>query len=432
MMDGTMMAPPAESEVAETPDRDKRAEEIRAVKARLIQKIGRDGSPIGPRKSLANLDTIVKHDPFLLRRIRFNGLSEVIEWEKKRLTDDAVTVIQIGIERTYNLQFSDSQVFAVLSQTARARTYHPVARYLSRIRWDGVERIDRYLVDYIGAEDTPLHRAISRRWFVSCVARAMGRGLEPVKVDTVLILAGPQGALKSTSFHALAGPGWFCDTALDLRNKDSFQAIRGVWIYELAELAATRPRDAETVKAFLSAETDRFRPPYGRTTIESHRQVVFAGTTNEATFLADPTGARRFWPVAVGEIDLEAIRRDRDMLWAEAASAWKAGEPWWLTPGEDAELRLAHERFNHEDPWEGFITDWLQSQPGTGIRVGDILDGPLDMDADKQGKHHEMRVGGILQRLGFERRRTRAGGKREWRWFRGAEVAPPGPTSGQR
>ena len=125
----------------------------------------------------------------------------------------------------------------------------------------------------------------------------------------------------------------------------------------------------------------------------------------------------------MGEIDLEGIRRDRDMLWAEAAAARKAGEPWWLTPEEDAELRLAHERFNHEDPWEGFITDWLQSQPGTGIRVGDILDGPLDMDADKQGKHHEMRVGGILQRLGFERRRTRSGGKREWRWFRGGDAS---------
>jgi putative DNA primase/helicase len=145
--------------------------------------------------------------------------------------------------------------------------------------------------------------------------------------------------------------------------------------------------------------------------------VVFVGTTNEATFLNDPTGARRFWPVTVGQIDLEKIREDRDQLWAEAVEAFKAGEPWWLSPDEDAELRQAHERYEHEDPWQGFIVDWLATQAGKGIRVGDILDGPLKMDPDKQGKHHEMRIGGILQSLGFERRRTRVNGKREWRWF---------------
>jgi predicted P-loop ATPase len=330
--EGTLQAPPAANEVAETVDRDQRAEEIRKVKARLIQRFDRHGAPMGPRKSLANLDMIVKHDPFILRRLKYNGLSEAVEWNGKRLEDEDVTVIQVGVEKTYNLQFNADQMNAVLKQTAKQRTYHPVVRYLNRIRWDGEERIDRYLVDYLGATDTPLHRAMSRRWFVGCVARAMGKGQRPVKVDTVLILAGPQGARKSTSFRKLAGDDWFSDTALDIRNKDSFQTIRGVWIYELAELAATRPRDAETVKAFLSAETDRYRPPYARNPVNSHRQVVFVGTTNEASFLSDPTGARRFHPVTVGKIDLEAIERDRSMLWAEAVAAWKAGERWWLLP----------------------------------------------------------------------------------------------------
>ena len=416
--DGTIQAQPADVEVADTKDADKRAEEIRKVLSRLDMKHDRRGNPTDPIKSVLNLDRIVRHDPFFCRQVRLNGLAETVEWQKERLRDDHITWIRLAIAQAYRVEFAFQTVQEVVSAIARQRTYHPVARYLNRIRWDGVERIDRYLVDYLGAEDTELHRAMSRRFFVACVARAMGRGLKPVKVDTVLILQGPQGARKSTSFRTLAGADWFSDTALDIRNKDAFQAIRGIWLYELAELAATRPRDAETVKAFLSAETDRYRPPYGRNTVESHRQVIFVGTTNEASFLADPTGARRFWPVTVGTIDLEAIGRDRHMLWAEAAAAWKAGESWWLTPDEDVQLREAQERYRHEDPWEGFITDWLLTQPGGGIRVGDILDGPLTMDADKQGKHHEMRIGGILQRLGFERRRKRINGKREWRWFR--------------
>jgi predicted P-loop ATPase len=311
---------------------------------------------------------------------------------------------------------------AVLKQTAKQRTYHPVVRYLNRIRWDGEERIDRYLVDYLGATDTPLHRAMSRRWFVGCVARAMGKGQRPVKVDTVLILAGPQGARKSTSFRKLAGDDWFSDTALDIRNKDSFQTIRGVWIYELAELAATRPRDAETVKAFLSAETDRYRPPYARNPVNSHRQVVFVGTTNEASFLSDPTGARRFHPVTVGKIDLEAIERDRSMLWAEAVAAWKAGERWWLTPEEDADLRDAQEQFRNEDPWQAAIEQWMEDSPHRerakkGLRIADVLVDVLEMDTDKHGKHHEMRLGGVLQSMKWTKRRTMRHGTRVMLWF---------------
>lgn len=420
--EGTLQAPPAANEVAETVDRDQRAEEIRKVKARLIQRFDRNGAPMGPRKSLANLDMIVKHDPFILRKLKYNGLSEAVEWDGKRLEDEDVTVIQVGVEKTYDLQFNADQMNAVLKQTAKQRTYHPVVRYLNRIRWDGEERIDRYLVDYLGATDTPLHRAISRRWFVGCVARAMGKGQRPVKVDTVLILAGPQGARKSTSFRKLAGDDWFSDTALDIRNKDSFQTIRGVWIYELAELAATRPRDAETVKAFLSAETDRYRPPYARNPVNGHRQVVFVGTTNEASFLSDPTGARRFHPVTVGKIDLEAIERDRSMLWAEAVAAWKAGERWWLTPEEDADLRDAQEQFRNEDPWQAAIEQWMEDSPHRerakkGLRIADVLVDVLEMDTDKHGKHHEMRLGGVLQSMKWEKRRKMRHGSRVMLWF---------------
>src|SRR5210317_873509 len=412
--DNVLRAPPAE--VEREPNRDERAEQIRKVLAQLEQRFDRQGNPTGPLRCLANLDTIMKDDPWFARKLRYNGLTDTVEWDQKRLEDEDITKIQLAIWRTYRVEFTAQAVHAVVLETAKQRKYHPVARYLRRLMWDGEKRIDRYLVDYLGVSDSPLHRAISRRWFISCVARAMGQGEKPVKVDTVLILVGAQGARKSTSFRVLASDAWFSDTAIDIRNKDAYAAIR-TWLYELAELAATRPRDAETVKAFLSAPTDRYRPPYGRTVREVHRQVVFVGTTNEATFLNDPTGARRFWPVTVGQIDLEKIREDRDQLWAEAVEAFKAGEPWWLSPDEDAELRQAHERYEHEDPWQGFIVDWLATQGGKGIRVCDILDGPLKMDPDKQGKHHEMRIGGILQSLGFERKRTRINGKREWRWF---------------
>lgn len=396
---------------------DKRAEQIRTVIDQLDHTY-RDGERHKPKRTFTNLDNLFKLDPWIRDRLRFNGLSEVIEWEGARLRDSHITDIRIAIGRTYGLEYSAQAVYAMCEQTSRQRTYHPIARFLSGLLWDGQPRIDGFLSTHIGAVDSEVTRAISRRWFVSCVARAMGCGEKPVPVHSVLILAGPQGAGKSTALRLLASDQWFSDSALDLRNpKDCYQQIRGnIWIYELAELASTRARDAETVKAFLSAATDRYRPAYGKTVVESHRQVIFTGSTNSETFLSDPSGARRFWPVTVGTIDLEAIKRDRLMLWAEAVSAFQAGEVWWLSRDEDQALADMQERYQNVDPWEGSIAAWLPSQPA-GVSVADILESAIDMDTDKMHKGHELRVAGILGRLGYTKKRVTRGSSRVWRWF---------------
>lgn len=413
-------APPANTQ--REPTRDERSAQIAAVIKLLDQRYDKQGNPQGPKRTLLNLDRIVKRDPWFRRRLRYSGLAEVVEWEGARMRDEDVTRIRLAVARTYGVEYGAESMQSILTETARQLTYHPVVRYLKSLLWDEEPRIDTFLSRYLGVEDSPLVRSISRRWFISCVARAFGKGEKPVKVDTVLILAGPQGARKSTAFRVLAGDEWFSDTALDLRNKDAYQAIRGVWIYELAELAATRPRDAETVKAFLSAPTDRYRPPYGRNVVESHRQCVFVGTTNEATFLSDPTGARRFWPVTVGQIDIEAIKHDRPLLWAEAVEAYRKGEVWWLDREEDHALNEAQEQYQHDDPWTVFVDAWMldavnRGRANAGLRIGEMLSSVLDMDKDKQGKHSEMRMGGVLQGLGWCKRRARRGSKQLRLWF---------------
>jgi putative DNA primase/helicase len=252
---------------------------------------------------------------------------------------------------------------------------------------------------------------------ISCVARIMQPG---AKVDTVLILAGPQGYGKSTFFRALAGAEWFRDSAIDLRNKDAYMALRGAWLYEMAELAAMRPRDAETVKAFLSAQVDHYRPPYGRHQVEQARQCVFVGTTNEPSFLNDPTGARRFWPATVERMPRTAeVERDRVQLWAEAVEAYKANERWWLELNESIDLGDAHEQYQHEDPWQPKIARWLDDPTNSnrGFTVEDVLNHAIKRDDDKQTKGDEMRVGGILTAIGYSRKRAQVNGARAYRWY---------------
>ena len=376
-----------------------------------------------PKRSARNLCTILSADPEFVDALRLNEHSNVVEYNGEPLTDRDVTELRLRIAALYNLEAGAPTVQELAVYQAGHNAYHPVRDYLEGLTWDKVPRLDGMLVDYARCADTAVNRTIARRFMISAVARVMQPG---AKVDTVLILAGPQGYGKSTFFRTLAGEQWFRDDTLDLRNKDASMQLRGAWLYELAELASTRVRDAETVKAFISRPSDHFRPPYGRNVIEQKRQCIFVGTTNEPSFLNDPTGARRFWPAEVlGQIRNVELQRDRDQLWAEAVAAYRGRERWWLDINEDQALADAQEQYQHEDPWLPKVARWLDlpANPSEGFTIETLLNGAIDKDDDRQTKADEMRIGGILTALGFVKRRASTDGVRAWRWFR-----PDSPT----
>ena len=310
-----------------------------------------------PRAWPENVEQVLCMDPHYRYALRYDAFVDQVQIDGQPLRDEDLTRIRLELARAYELRVSLQIVSEVVRYVARERLphVHPVREYLEGVRWDGVERLEQWLVTYAGVEDAPIVRAIGRRFAVGAVARIMQPGC---KLDTVLILQGAQGAGKSTLFRVLGGD-YFRDDALDLRQKDAVLSIKGTWIHELAELASTRSRDNETVKAFLTKTVDRYRPPYGRCEVHQPRSVVFVGTTNEASFLGDPTGARRFHPVTVVHpIDLAALREDRDHR--SAVEAYRAGEQWWLTAEEAALLREAQEQYRHVDPWAEPVGDWLQ------------------------------------------------------------------------
>ena len=141
---------------------------------------------------------------------------------------------------------------------------------------------------------------------------------------------------------------------------------------------------------------------------------MFIGTTNADTYLADETGSRRFWPVKVGTIDIAALRRDRDQLWAEAVAAYRAGENWWLdkeTEKAAAERagRPAHRRrLGGCTSWIGAPADRRHDRPG-------ILDNAINMDRRSPGPvGDQIRVAQILKANGWERRQRRIGTEPVW------------------
>lgn len=377
------------------------------------------------------------------KSLAFNEMSGIQELGGVAITDEDITAIRSEIERVYQggqtkqgaavgLKLSKSDISDAVNQVARENSYHPVRRYLESLIWDGVERIASVPDDILGALRSELNQALTKRFFVGAVRRVFEPGC---KLDTMLILFGPQGCGKSTFFQELGGD-WFIDSPVDIRNKDAYQVLRTAWIAEWGELEAiSRARDIETVKQFLSSRKDNYRPSYGRHSIEVKRSGVIVGSTNNPEFLVDETGNRRFWIISVGVIELGVVARQRDQLWAEAVHMYRAGEQSYLTPGEDLALRSVHQDHLVSDVWDSDVAEWLANpklpeDPAvpagpqnplarfTGApRTGDILCG-LGMPRKDRSHSDAIRVAKIMGRLGWTRKSARKDDKIVKCWFK--------------
>lgn len=401
-----------------------------------------------PERNEANVIIALSSDPVFAGTIAFDEFRQEVVVLQPVPWDDQ----DIGYPRPWEdsddirlaewLQHREVNVAPLVvgrSVTAVAREHriHPVRAYLDLLHWDGMPRIETWASRYLGAEPTDLIHAMGSLWLISAIARVYRPG---VKADHMLILEGEQGARKSTALKILAGEDWFTDELPDLGSKDAAIHMQGVWIVEIAELDAIGRAEVSRIKAFLTRTTDRFRPPYGRHTVEIKRQCVFAGTVNPDTYLRDETGNRRFWPIRCGAIDINALARDRDQIWAEAVARFKDGAIWWI---EDKELlKSASEEQGkryQSDAWDGLIDRWLthetrrvskdhagaddwqeeefeRLEPLRDVSVGEILAGAIGIEPARWTKPDQMRVGSWLTSRNWERYQRRTGEAREWRY----------------
>ncbi|WKY30278.1 VapE domain-containing protein [Pseudomonas donghuensis] len=312
------------------------------------------------------------------------------------------TRVMKWLAQQYNLRVKATHVIEAVSVVAHDNAFHPVREYLAKLEWDRVPRLGVWLHKILGVTLNDYSAKVGKRWMISAVARVMRPGC---KADTVMILEGAQGAGKSTAMSILGGQ-WFMDTPFTLGDKDAFQAIRGKWIVELGELDSFNKAESTKAKQFFSASTDTYRESYGRRTSDVPRQCVFVGTTNQDEYLKDATGNRRYWPVACTKVDLDKLREVRDQLWAEAMFCYLAGDIWWVTREEEEMFSKEQEERFVVDEWEGPILEWLEaSQIGETTTGGDLLSQALKLDSGHWGKPEQMRVGAIMHRLGWRRKR---------------------------
>ena len=352
-------------------------------------------------------------------RPTFDAFAQQVVIESAPLSDLAVDTLWVRIVDTFGFRPSKETLRALVAVDAQAATFHPVRDYLAGLAWDGKTRLDRWLSVYAGARDSDYVRAVGALPLVAAVRRVRQPG---AKFDELLVLEAPQGKFKSSGLRALcAEDDWFSDDLpLGVDSKQIIERTAGKWLIEAAEMHGNRGREAEQLKAFLSRQIDGpVRLAYGRLPVTAPRQFILIGTTNQTIgYLKDGTGARRFWPVRVQEFDVDALRRDRDQLWAEAASIEAAGAPirlgreLWAIAGAHQEDRRA------VDPWEDLLEP-LFDDDDRAISV-EVIWNALGVEANARDNRHADRVAGIVQRHGFTRKAKfrSATGKPTWHWVR--------------
>lgn len=320
------------------------------------------------------------------------------------ISDTDVSQLQEWLQHAGLPKIGKDMTHQAVDLRAQELSFHPVRNYLQGLAWDSTPRLERWLSYYLGVEPSDYVAAVARMFMTSMVARIFEPGC---KVDHMLVLEGEQGAGKSTACAVIAGK-WFSDALPDIRDKDAAQHLRGKWLVEVAELSAIGRAESEHLKAFISRPVERYRPSYGRKETIEPRQCVFIGSTNRTAYLRDETGGRRFWPVKVGSIDIDALRNDRDQLFAEAVHVYRAGTKWW--PEGDFErkhIKPEQEARYEADAWEQIIADHIACR--SRVNVTEIALDALHIETSRIGTADQRRIAGVLSSKGWIPGRDREG-----------------------
>jgi predicted P-loop ATPase len=330
------------------------------------------------------------------------------------LRDDDVTAVQCWLQRHGGLnKIGKDATHQAVDMVAREMSFHPARNYLDSLVWDGTPRLKGWLPRYLGCTATPYVHAIGKMFLIAMVARIYQPGC---KADYMLVLEGRQGTKKSLACAILAGE-WFSDHLPDIGSgKDVSQHLPGKWLIEIAEMSAMGRAESAALKSFITRQTERYRPSFGRKEVVQGRQCLFIGTTNKSVYLRDETGARRFWPVKAGNIDLEGLTTARDQLFAEAVHEFRKGTQWWPTPEFEADhMRPEQDRRFEADAWEEPIRGYLSLHEGDAVTIFKIARGPLDIEVPRIGTTDQRRIAVILERLGWGRDKMDSDGRVQWR-----------------
>jgi len=359
-----------------------------------------------PIKTIENFRLIIEQDIYFAS-LRFNTLTyspeHTVDGKRERWVDKDDSKAKNYIEKRYGLHHEQKYKDALIINFAN-KEYNPIVEMIEALpAWDCEYRIDSFLIDIMGCEDTAYVREVSRLIFAGGINRAYNNGC---KFDCVPVLIGTkQGEGKSTITKWLAMDDEYFTEVTEIEGERGMEAIEGAWICELGELLAlTKAKEVEAVKSYISRTNDRRRMKFEKHVTDHKRQCIFIGTTNKEQFLTDMTGNRRFFPVKVTQNGYDLYEKEKEVkeyikkCWAEARERFKIGH---LPPYPSKELieivKAEQSRATEDDYRIGLIEEYLKDKHTTCVLQ--IWNNCLNEFGAKPSKKDSAEIGQILDRL---------------------------------
>lgn len=401
--------PPPEIQIVERENEPPRNKSVLFIELGLTPISEKNPMPI---PNMANVSKLLNYVPQYKDKIWVDEFHQAIlttynctnprKWNNY---DDVI--LTYDFQSNWNMpKLSSKTIEEAVRNVGISNRKNELKEWLLSLKWDGEPRIETFLTNAYGVEQTDYVKAVSRNWLIGLVARGISPGC---KFDEMLILEGPQGTFKSTSIRALAGK-YFSESNASLDSKDFMQELTGVWIVEFDELDQFRKSDATLIKKKLSQQTDRYRPSHMPHVVDVPRTCVFVGTTNQSEYLKDETGGRRFWPIRIEKADIEYIKENREQLFAEAAHLFKNGATWHEMPESTKDEQEARRQV---EGWEPFIEEYLCRTEGVlfdnnlnpneiPLTCENIAVYILGIEKSRYGSSDKYRISKAMRALGYK------------------------------
>ena len=372
--------------------------------------------------TLDNVTRALACPPMMEATVRYDTFNDELQVDGRAFTDADSVRLRIILEQRGFKPVAKELMRDALLVHASDNEFDSAQDWLTALpAWDGVCRAERLYPAFFNTDDTPYTQAVGLYTMTALAARVMDPGC---KVDMVPILAGDQGFLKSSAVMALSPPGTFRVLNLhDLESANLSRRLRGCLVGEMAELRGLRTRDAESIKAWIVQQEERWVPKFVERETSFKRRLLLFGTTNPVGVLDDETGERRWLPMVVrSKIALEPLEAVRDQLWAEGLWRWRMDGVAWREAERLAEPE--HAKFKVQDPLASRVSRWVEGAADVSgetyhdrgwLLMADLLDGVSGAGAERLT---DRRAGKILRSMGWKSQSHRVDGKVYWAWVR--------------
>jgi hypothetical protein len=354
------------------------------------------------------VDRVLRHmagdfwyDEFLQRPMTSIGGKD------RMLRDSDFPKMAVWFQRELKLpKMKVSTVKQGIEQYMFDHTRNCAREWMLSLQWDGEERLSQLMHRGWGTEDNEYYSKVGRNFIMQMAHRVIEPGC---KADYMPIFEGGQGKFKSTALRVL-GNEWFTECHEEIGKKDFYQILPGKMLVEIAELSSFNRSQIEAVKGVITNPSDTYRASYGRLAGDYPRQCVFAGTTNRDDWNQDDTGARRFWRVLCGSIDIDWLRENRDQIIAEAVKYVQEGQEHYIVP--EAEARRLQNEARTLDMWHEAIVGYCAGK--NRVRIEDIAADAIGIEKDKQDSRVAKRIRSVLALEGWIGQSMRINGRIVW------------------